>query len=77
MTYAEILLKVLSEVSPEPEETLREKIEFLRKLAPGSRLDKELPGPEADALLKKMLEEKEGIIAWLIRGDLNKPPFDA
>ncbi len=77
MTYKDILLKLLSEISPEPEEKLIEKIEFMKKLAPGSKLEKELPEEEARTLLEDLRREKPAILLSLIKASLRKPPFDA
>lgn len=77
MTYGDIFLQVLLEVSPEPKETVIEKFEFMKRLSPQSKLNQEIPESEAEVLLEQFRREKNGILAWLIRGGLEKTPFDA
>jgi hypothetical protein len=69
MTRGDVFIKILAEVSGEPETVAADFLKFLRAMPPGiPRIDDELPADEAEELLTALRAEKEGIRAWLMDG---------
>lgn len=72
MTYIDLFTQILSEVTGQPKEYIRAMtIEFFgRAGANMDKLHRTIPPAEYDRLLAELRQEKEGIRAWLIKGQL-------
>lgn len=68
MTYADVLKIVLNEVSGLTHEQIDANLEIIRKKAPNSKLDEEIPSDRAKMLLVQLREQGPGVLAWLVRG---------
>jgi hypothetical protein len=69
MTYGEILIQILSEVTGESADAVRGDVDrIFNALDSSHRLGVELPDDEAEKLLNELRQEKAGILNWLIDG---------
>lgn len=71
MTNRDILVQILHETTGESKESLNEKMEFIKKLAPTAKLDEEVA--DAEALLNKLRQEKGGIALSLLKAVIDGP----
>ena len=69
MTYQDVMLQVLSEVTGAPKSRFRATIEMSKPLCLNHRFDEEVPPAEAEKLLKELRQEKAGILSWLLEGN--------
>ena len=70
MTYQEIFIQIISEVSGKPKQELSELLNNIRKIHPGGKWDIEIPDSESKELLTKLRGEAPGILRWLAEGAL-------
>ncbi|HLE16711.1 MAG TPA: hypothetical protein VI728_00325 [Syntrophales bacterium] len=77
MTYGDIFLQALLEAAPERKDEFLKTFEFIKNLPEHMEFNKEVPEHEAESLLKALRQDKDGILAMIMRGNLGKPPFDA
>jgi hypothetical protein len=66
MTYQDIVSRVLSEVSGEPEQKLSTIISAFRKANPGGKWDQTLSDEDAEKLLTEYRAMGPGILNWLL-----------
>ena len=70
MTYGEVMIQILHEVTGRPKSVFREITAMIQQAYPGQhRLDAELSPDEAAKLLDELRQEKPGILNWLIEGN--------
>jgi hypothetical protein len=69
------MIQILHEVTGRSKKEVRLTVKALRFALPelGQRFDKELTPTEAKDLLEQLRGEKEGILAWLVRGARDTP----
>ncbi len=68
MTYQDIFIQILSDVSGQPKSGISELLVNFKKANPSGNWDKVLSKEEADKLLRSLRKEALGILAWLCRG---------
>lgn len=69
MTYADVFTQILHEVTGKPKKQVFELIDVVKTLHPDKHnFDKELSDQQAEELLNNLRKEKEGILAWLVKG---------
>lgn len=68
MTYAEIFVQILSEVSGKPKEMVSELLKILRQINPGGKWDEKIPDHKVDETMAQLRSEAPGILAWLREG---------
>ena len=77
MTYQEIFIQIISEVSGKSKNEISKLLTTFQKVHPGGNWDKIIPEHEAEALLSQLRAEAPGILAWLVKGamgvEVNKP----
>ncbi len=76
MTYEDIFLQILHEVTNKPKTELLGLVEGLKQMVPDKhKLDDQLPDNEGEQVLDIMRTQKEAIRAMLIKNNLmgNKP----
>jgi hypothetical protein len=72
MTYGDVLVQILSEVSGLPKSQIKNQLEQFKENVQGNhKLDDELSDDEASELLNSLRKEKSGILAWLARGAMD------
>ncbi len=69
MTFEDIMVQILHEVTGKPKSTFTPVLEASKRLCPSHRLDEELSPAEAEKLLQGFRQEKAGILYWLIEGN--------
>lgn len=77
MTYQEIFIQIISEVSGKPKKELSELLASIRKLHPGGKWDVEIPDSESKELLNKLRGEAPGILRWLAEGAQEVSRFES
>lgn len=78
MTYGDIFIQALIETVPEKKVELLKRFEFVKAVpAVAARLNREVPDEQAEMLIKRLRQDKAGIIKWLLEGDKSRLPFDA
>lgn len=79
MTYEEIFIQVLSEVSGKSKHEIAGLVSNLRKAKPGGKWDEVIPDNEAEKLLNDLRSEAPGILAWLVKGamEVGRPEGNA
>ncbi len=68
MTYGDVFMQIVAEVSGKPKENFAWMYEHIQRFPIGTDFDKELTDEEAEALLENLRKEKDSIRAWLIKG---------
>lgn len=68
MTYGEIFIQVLSEVTGQSEEHVNDLLSKFRARHPGDNFDEEMPPEKAEAILKAARENPTAIMDWLVQG---------
>lgn len=68
MTYQEIFIQIISEVSGKPKQEINELLSAFRKTNPGGKWDNIIPDKDADKLLTDLRAEAPGILRWLVEG---------
>lgn len=70
MKYRDVFIQILSEVSGRSKADLTEMLRLAAEARPemNAGFDKELSEEEAQSMLAKLRNEKEGIAAWLVQG---------
>ena len=63
MTYQQIFVQIISEVSGKSLGEITELLNIMRKTHPGGNWDKEIPEDESAALITKLRLEAPGIMA--------------
>ena len=71
MTYQDIFVQVISEVSGKSKKDISELLATFREANPGGKWDKVIPDNEAKELLDTLRNEAPGILAWLVRGGMD------
>lgn len=68
----EVFIQILHEVSGKPKEFIDDLLNaFLVSTGAKHKFNEEISDEEYETLLKGLREEKEGINAWLIKGNLD------
>ena len=71
MTYLDIMVQILTEVTGEPPEKLRKALLMTKEAAEEggktTRFDQEIPDEKAQDMLVKFRAEGPGILAWYVR----------
>lgn len=69
MTMRQIIQRMLSEATGHPESAFSWMLEAVAEKSPEARasLDAELPEQESEAIMQRLRQEKEGILAWFVR----------
>jgi len=70
MTRGDVMVQILHEVTGKSKEFAREIFELSLRDCPGHKFNEEMSDKEADELLNGLRKEKEGILNWLLRGNL-------
>jgi len=65
MTYGDVLMQIASEATGQSRESLSPRFELLKKIAPESNLEQELPDHIAEQLLKDLRNEQIPILQRL------------
>ncbi len=68
MTYQDVFIQILSEVSGKPKAELTDLLESFKKIHPGGKWDRYLSETEGEKLLNDLRKEKAGIAKWLVEG---------
>ena len=68
MTYSEIFIQIISEVSGKPKQEITDLLSTFRKAHPGGKWDNIIPDKDAEKLLTELRAEAPGILRWLIEG---------
>jgi len=77
MTYGDIFLQALLEAAPERKDEFLKRFEIVKSLPDAGQFNEEVPAQEAEQLLIALRQQKEGLIAWIMRGDMDKSSLDA
>ncbi len=70
MTRGDVIIQILHEVTGKPQKIVRELFDLALKNIPEHKFDEALSDKEAEELLNGLRKEKEGILNWLLRGNL-------
>ena len=68
MTYQNIFIQILSDVSGQPKNEISELLVSFKKANPGGNWDKTLSKEDANKLLSDLRKEALGILKWLCDG---------
>ena len=71
MTYQEIFIQIISEVSGKSKQETGELLSAFRKTHPGGKWDTPIPDKDAEKLLNDLRGEAPGILAWLIKSAMD------
>lgn len=77
MTYGDIFLQALLEAVPERKDEFLKRFEIVKNLPDAGQFNEEVPKEEAEELLSALRQNKEGLLAWIMRGDMDKPSLDS
>lgn len=78
MTYQEIFIQIISEVSGKPRDEIAGLLGAFRRANPtAGKWDKEIPADEAEKLLASLRAEAPGILAWLVQGAMEVARFES
>lgn len=77
MTYGDIFLQVLLEAVPERKDEFLKRFEIVKNLPDAGQFNEEVAKEEAEELLNALRQNKEGLIAWIMRGDTDKSSLDS
>ena len=68
MTYEEIFIQIISEVSGKPKQEISNLLSAFQQTHPGDKWDKIIPEHKADKLCNDLRKETPGILKWLHNG---------
>jgi len=69
MTYEDVLIQILSEVTGNPKNEVTDIMKIFKNRFPtGHKLNEKLSEDEAEKMLNSLRKEKAGILRWLIKG---------
>ena len=72
MTRKDIFIKIISELTKQPESYISGRVDLIRGAMPGGdRFDDELSDNEAQNLLAGLRKDKSGVLTWLMQGRLS------
>ncbi|CCK81230.1 hypothetical protein [Desulfobacula toluolica] len=72
MTYQDVLIQILSEVTGKPKTEVGNLFDAIKTtIPPGHKFDEELPPEKAKKILSDLRKEKSGILTWLAQGAIN------
>ena len=74
MTYSEIFIQIISEVSGKPKQEITDLLSTFRKAHPGGKWDNIIPDNDAEKLLTELRAETPGILKWLVEGAIKGAP---
>jgi hypothetical protein len=71
MTYEDVLIQILSEVTGNSKSEVTDLMKIFKDRFPiGHKLNEELPDDKAEKLINELRKEKAGILQWLIQGKM-------